>query len=138
MHALRKLREAGPHTAADVEPLLAPQVAFHSPIFTKAVTGRERVAQVFAQSSSARAGRFTGEYQLDARTTLLRWEGSIAGRKLESLEIIVDDEDGRIVERTVAFRPFPAVALFRDAVYPALREWIAPEYWQYEDDASGA
>lgn len=30
MHPLRKLRESGPHTAADVEPLLADAVTFHS------------------------------------------------------------------------------------------------------------
>jgi hypothetical protein len=115
MHPLRKLRESGPRTAADVEPLLAETVTFHSPIFCEAVHGRTLVATVFAASAGVRSGRFVAEYKFDERTTFLRWEGIVDGRKLESLEIIVDDEHGKIVDRTVAFRPFPAVKLFRES-----------------------
>lgn len=132
MHPLRRLREAGPHTAADVEILLAETVTFHSPIFCKPVHGRQLVASVFAASSGARSGHFIAEYRFDSHTTFLRWEGIVDGRKLESLEIIVDDEHGKIVDRTVALRPFPAVRLFREAMYPVLRDVIPPSYWDYQ------
>ena len=134
MHPLRKLRESGPHTAADVEPLLADAVAFHSPIFCRTVHGRALVATVFAASASVRSGRFVAEYKFDEHTTFLRWEGIVDGRKLEGLEIIQDDEHGKIVDRTVAFRPFPAVKLFREAVYPVLRDVIPPSYWDYQPE----
>ncbi len=38
------------------------------------------------------------------------------GHKFESLEIIVDNEEGLTVERTIALRPYPALKLFRDAI----------------------
>jgi hypothetical protein len=41
------------------------------------------------------------------------------GHKFESLEVIVDNEQGLIVERTIALRPYPALKLFRDAMYAA-------------------
>jgi hypothetical protein len=134
MHPLRKLRESGPHTAADVEPLLADAVTFHSPIFSRTVQGRTLVATVFAASAGVRSGRFVAEYRLDERTTFIRWQGIVDGRKLESLELILDDEHGKIVDRTVALRPYPAVKLFREALYPALRELIPASYWDYEPE----
>jgi hypothetical protein len=60
MHPLRKLRESGKPTAAEVSSLLADNVVFNSPILV---------------------------------------------RPIESLEVIVDNEDGLIVERTIALRP---------------------------------
>jgi hypothetical protein len=36
------------------------------------------------------------------------------GHKFESLEVIVDNDQGLIVERTIALRPYPALKLFRD------------------------
>ena len=37
----------------------------------------------------------------------MRWVGTMDGHKFESLEIIVDNEQGLIVERTIALRPYP-------------------------------
>ena len=85
-----------------------------------------------AQSSATRgSGTYTAEFTMDERTTFLRWEGSIEGRKLESLEVIVDDEQGRIVERTIALRPYPAVKLFRDAMHASLKDRLPPDVWDY-------
>jgi hypothetical protein len=47
------------------------------------------------------------ERKLDERTTFLRWKGTIEGHRLESLELLVDGPDGLLVERTIAYRPFP-------------------------------
>ena len=132
MHPLRKLREAGSATPAQVAPLLAERAVFNSPILARSIEGREPLSAIFAQSSSTRgSGAYTGEYKIDDRTTFLRWEGTMDGHKLESLEIIVDDEDGLIVERTIALRPFPAVKLFRDAMYASLKDKLPPDVWNY-------
>jgi hypothetical protein len=132
MHPLRQLRESGSSTPAQVGALLAENVVFNSPILVRPVSGREAVAAIFAQSSSTRgSGTYTAEFKMDDRTTFLRWVGTIDGRKLESLEVIVDDEQGKIVERTIAMRPYPAVKLFRDAMHASLKDKLPPDVWDY-------
>jgi len=132
MHPLRKLRESGNATPAEVSELLAENVVFNSPILVRPIEGREPVAAIFAQSSSTRgSGTYTADFKLDERTTFMRWVGTIDGHKLESLEVVVDDEQGLIVERTVALRPYPAVKLFRDAMYESLKDKLPPDVWAY-------
>jgi hypothetical protein len=117
MHPLRKLRESGKPTAAQVSELLADNIVFNSHFLVRPIEGREVIATIFAQSSSTRgSGTYTAEFKLDERTTFLRWVGTMDGHKIESFEIIVVNEHGLIVERTIAMRPFPSVKLFRDAI----------------------
>jgi hypothetical protein len=132
MHPLRKLRESGKATAAQVRELLAENVLFNSPILVRPIGGRDVIAAIFAQSSSTRgSGTYTAEFKLDERTSFLRWEGTMDGHKIESFEIIKDNEQGLIVERTIALRPFPAVKLFRDAMYASLKDKLPPDVWDY-------
>ena len=132
MHPLRKLRESGNATPAQVSALLAENVVFNSPLLVRPIEGRELIAAIFAQSSSTRgSGTYTAEFKLDEQTTFLRWVGTVEGHKLESLELIVDNEQGLIAERTVALRPYPAVKLFRDAMYAALKDKLPPDVWDY-------
>jgi hypothetical protein len=132
MHPLRKLRESGKATPAQVSELLAENIVFKSPILVRPIEGREVIAAIFAQSSSTRgSGTYTAEFKLDERTTFLRWEGTMDGHKIESFEVIVDNEQGLIVERTIALRPYPAVKLFRDAMYASLKDKLPPDVWDY-------
>jgi hypothetical protein len=132
MHPLRKLRESGKATPAQVSELLAENIVFKSPILVRPIEGREVIAAIFAQSSSTRgSGTYTAEFKLDERTTFLRWLGTMDGHKFESLEVIVDNEQGLIVERTIALRPYPALKLFRDAMYRALKDKLPPDVWDY-------
>ena len=132
MHPLRKLREAGSATPAQVGELLAEDAVFNSPILARSIQGREPLSAIFAQSSSTRgSGAYTAEHKLDEHTTFLRWVGTMDGHKIESLEIIVDNDEGLIVERTIALRPFPAVKLFRDAMYASLKDKLPPDVWDY-------
>ncbi len=113
MHALRKLRESGKPTPAQIGELLAEDIVFHSPILVRPVQGCEICSAIFAQSSSTRgSGSYTAEFKLDERTTFLRWVGTMDGHRFESLEVIVDNEQGLIAERTIALRPYPALRLF--------------------------
>jgi hypothetical protein len=116
---------------------LAENVVFNSPIFARPLVGRELVARVFAASAGVRFGQYTAEYKIGERLTMLRWAGKIEGRSIESLEIIEDSPDGLIVERTLAFRPLPALQLFKDAIYPILKDKVPADVWSYGDSAPG-
>ena len=132
MHPLRKLRESGKPTLAQISKLLAENIVFNSPILARQIQGRELIAPIFTQSSATRgSGTYTAEFKLDERTTFLRWVGTMDGHKFESMEIIVDNEQGLIVERTIALRPYPALKLFRDAMYAALKDKLPPDVWDY-------
>ena len=131
MHAIRKLRESGNATVADYEKLLAPNVVFHSPVLIRTIEGRAVVAKIFATSTTLREGAYTGEWKLDDRRTLLRWKGKIQGHELESFDIIEENDDGLIVDRTIAFRPMPAAKLFRDAMRAAIGSAIPDDFWDY-------
>ena len=132
MHPLRKLRESGHATPAQVSALLAGNVVFNSPILVRPIEGREVIAAIFAQSSATRgSGTYTAGFKLGERTTFLRWEGTMEGHKIESFEVIVDNEQGLIVERTIALRPYPAVKLFRDAMYASLKDKLPSDVWNY-------
>jgi len=65
------------------------------------------------------------------RHHLLALVGTMDGHKFESLEVIVDNEQGLIVERTIALRPYPALKLFRDAMYASLKDKLPPDVWDY-------
>ena len=67
-------------TPAQVAVLLNEDVVMHTPILIKPIVGRELV-----------------ESKIDARTTLLRWQGTVEGHKIESLELLT-----RRRERTAA------------------------------------
>jgi hypothetical protein len=94
-----------------ISELLADNIVFNSPILARPIQGRELIAPIFTQSSSTRgSGAYTAEFKLEERTTFLRCVGTMDGHKLESMEIIVDNEQWLIVERTIALRPYPALS----------------------------
>ena len=132
MHPLRKLRESGQYTVAQMRDLLADNIVFNSPILIKPMEGREVIAAIFAQSSATRgSGTYTAEFKLEERTTFMRWVGTMDGHKIESWEVIVDNDEGLIMERTIAMRPYPAVKLFRDAMHASLKDKLPPDVWDY-------
>jgi len=111
--------------------VLAENIVFNSPILVRPVEGRDVCAAIFAESSATRgSGTYTAEVKLDGRTTFLRWLGTMDGHKFESLEIIVDNQ-GLIVERSIALRPYPAVKLFREVIYTSLKDKLPPDVWDY-------
>lgn len=75
------------------------------------------------------------ECKIDANTTLLRWKGTIDGHPRESLELLVDDANGLLVERTIAFRPYPALRIFRDRMKASLGDSLGAGMWDYEPEA---
>jgi hypothetical protein len=137
MHPLRKLFEAGPNTIAKIEALLAENAVFHSGVLVRPLKGREKVAAMFFVSQRVRQGTYVEEYRLDDRTTFLRWKGTIHGHEFESLEVLTGDEQGLLIERTVAYRPFPAARILREEMYADLNGVLGPEYWEYPGEDRG-
>jgi hypothetical protein len=136
MHPLPKLRESGDNTPAAVAKLLAENVVFHSPLLVRAVEGREKVAVIMAASPKLRHGAYTAEFRLDDRNTFLRWKGNIEGREIESFGVVTNNDQGLVVDYTIAFRPLPAIQIFRDAIYPLVKDILGPEYWEYSENAA--
>ncbi len=133
MHPLRKLREAGPPTPAEAAAILAEHVVMHSPVLIKPIVGRELVAATISISTHSRddPGQYVFEARLDDRTTLLRWQGTVEGHSIESLELLTDDADGLLLERTVAYRPFPALKIFRDRLIALNAGKLPADMWDY-------
>ena len=130
MHPLRKLRESGNPTPAQVSELLAENIVFNSPIRrSRGVKSSRR----FSPSRALRVVPVPIQPSLSSMSAppSCGWVGTMDGRKFESLGVIVDNEQGLIVERTIALRPFPALKLFRDAMYAALKDKLPPDVWDY-------
>jgi hypothetical protein len=84
---------------------LADDVVFRSPAVYKPYQGREQVegllrlvAQVFENF------RYTNEWR-DGRTTILFFEASVGNRELQGIDILEDDEEGKVASLTVMIRP---------------------------------
>ena len=133
-HPLRKLREAGPPTPEQAAAILAENVVMHSPVLVKPIVGRELVAITISNSSHSRddPGKYVFEGKINDRTTLLRWQGTVEGHKIESLELLTDDEQGLLVERTVAYRPFPALKIFRNRLIALNAGKLPADMWDYQ------
>jgi hypothetical protein len=127
--------ESGDNTSAAVAKLLAENVVFHSPLLVRTVEGREKVSVILATSPKIRHGAYTAEYRLDNRNTFLRWKGKIEGHEIESLGVLTDNDLGLVVEYIIAFRPLPAAQIFRDVLYPLIKDIVGPEYWECSTSA---
>jgi len=132
MHKLIQLREAGAGFD-EIAAILAPDVVFKSPVFSRNVEGREQVAKSMLAAASARNGRYVSEMS-DGNRTLLVWSGTVDGKPLDSFEMLLHDDAGLIVERTVAMRPFSSVVHFRNAMYRAMKDTLGPSYFKLADD----
>jgi hypothetical protein len=140
MHPIRKLRESGHATAAQFAAQLADDVVMHSPLLIRAIVGRDAVAKTMAASSKNRdnPGTYVLERRLDENTTFLRWRGTIEGHEFESLELLTDGVDGKLKERTVAYRPFPALKIFREKQRAATSDVLPPDMWDYPPDSQAS
>jgi hypothetical protein len=49
--------------------------------------------------------------------------------------VLTDNEQGLVVDYTVAFRPLPAAQIFRDVMYPLVKDILGAEYWEYSANA---
>ena len=89
-------------TPAQAAVVLNENVVMHSPVLIKPIVGRALVSIAISISTQSRddPGKYIFEGKIDARTTLLRWQGTVQGHDIESLELLTDDESGLLLERS--------------------------------------
>jgi hypothetical protein len=134
-HPLRRARESGA-TPAELAALLAPDVVFHSPILAKPVIGRELVSQVMATAAAIRNGEYTEELRQDRRCFLM-WKGTIEGEPIECFELLLDNEAGLVVRRSIAMRPLSAALHFRQVFIERMKGTLPPEYFELPPGSIG-
>ena len=87
---------------------------FRSPVLFKPYEGREQVLKVLraAERVLLSSGRFRYVHQLedpDERVAILEFATEVDGKRVEGIDKLTFDEDGRIVELKVMLRPASAL-----------------------------
>jgi hypothetical protein len=135
MHKLISMREAGAGPD-EIAELLAPDVVFKSPVLSRSIEGRTLVAQAMVSAIAVREGRYISEMS-DGPVTLLVWRGMVDGLPLDSFEMLVHNDQGLIVERSVAMRPFTSVVRFRNAFYERMKDRLSADYFTLTEPLLG-
>ncbi len=136
MHPIRKLRELGHATAEQFAALLADDVVMHSPLLIRAIV----VATLWQRRwpLPRRTGIILGFMCWSASWTRIQrsFGGGARSRDTSSNspELLTDGADGKLKERTVAYRPFPALRIFREKQRAATSALLPPNMWDYSFD----
>lgn len=98
---------------------LAPDVVLNSPIFDKPFTGIDEASDLFAVLIEVLTPL---EYldEIPGDPHILHFRAEINGTELEGVDFLRFDDQGRVKEITVLFRPFVGVAAFMSATGPML------------------
>jgi hypothetical protein len=120
-------------TPAQAAVVLNENVVMHTPVLIKPIVGRALVSIAISISTQSRddPGKYIFEGKVDARTTFLRWQGTVQGHNIESLELLTDDESGLLLERTTAYRPYPALKIFRYRLIALNAGRLPDDMWDY-------
>jgi SnoaL-like domain len=95
--------EAGDENAALAT--IADDVVFRSPAVYKPYHGRAEVEGILRLVSTVFEDfRYTNEWR-DGRATILFFEAHVGDRELQGVDILEDDDDGKIAAFTVMIRP---------------------------------
>ncbi|HLZ63181.1 MAG TPA: nuclear transport factor 2 family protein [Ktedonosporobacter sp.] len=131
-HPFRVLSEGGASSmsSGEMAALLAPDVTFHSPILSRAVSGRERVQQILANAFEfVDPIQFTLELS-DRQQTVFLWNGAINGYEIQAARVISENAEGQIYDISVLMRPYPVVTLFQQAMRERAGSTVPEEYWE--------
>ena len=102
-HPFGQAIEASDETAALAT--LADDVVFSSPAVYKPYHGREQVEQILRLVTTVFENfRYTNEWR-DGRATILFFEANVGDRDLQGVDILEENEDGKIATFTVMIRP---------------------------------
>ena len=114
---LRAAFEARDHDA--VVATLAPDVVLRSPIFDVPFTGIDEASDLFAVLLEV-LWPLTYLDEIPGDPHVLHFTAEIGDQTLEGIDLLRFDDEGRVTEITVFFRPFPAVSAFLGAMGPKL------------------
>jgi hypothetical protein len=115
--ALRAAFEARDHDA--VVRALSPDVLLHSPILGVPFVGIDEASDLFAVLLE-KVWPLTYLDEIPGDPHVLHFAGEVKGEKLEGIDLLRFDDQGRVNELTVFFRPLAAVAAFLGATGPTL------------------
>jgi hypothetical protein len=102
-HAFGRAVAAGDDEAALAT--LADDVEFRSPAVYKPYHGKDAVAPILhAVATVFENFRYVDEWR-DGRTTILFFEANVGDRELQGIDILEDDDAGRVAKLTVMIRP---------------------------------
>jgi hypothetical protein len=135
-HPFAVLRNQASITAEQMAKLLAENVTFHSPLLVKPLIGRDLLSKVFSHSSNLRRGKYVAEYQLAPGLIFLWWKGTIDGRTLETLELLMTNEMGLVTERRAGYRPYASATLFRQGMKEVFGDVVPEDYWDWPQSHS--
>ena len=94
---------AGDHDAALAT--IADDVVFRSPAVYKPYHGKEDVSNVLRLVATVFDNfRYTNEWR-DGKTTILFFEANVGDRELQGIDILEENDEGRIARFTVMIRP---------------------------------
>jgi SnoaL-like domain len=116
---LRVAFEARDHAA--VVEALSPDVVLWSPIFEVPFTGIDEASDLFAVLLEA-LWPLTYLDEIPGDPHVLHFTAEVRGKRLEGVDLLRFDEDGRVKDITVFLRPFPAVAAFLSDTGPKLAD----------------
>jgi SnoaL-like protein len=93
---------------------LREDVVLHSPILFRGFEGREMVAAVLTHVAATLEGlTYTDELATEG-TVCLRFKANVGDKKLEGIDFLELDAEGRVAELTVFMRPLSALTAFNE------------------------
>jgi ketosteroid isomerase-like protein len=96
--------------------VLSPDVVLISPIVSTPFVGREAVLELFEViTATLEDVRYTVD-MADGDLRFLSWHTRIGATEMQGAEILRLDEEGRIVEFTIFFRPLKGVTVLASAL----------------------
>lgn len=99
---------------------LAPDVVLHSPVITAPFRGRDAAIELYGVLFDA-FGQYDITYEFAAgESHAFFWRGDLGGRRIEGVDLIHHDGDGKISEVRVLIRPLVDIGAFAGAVGPPL------------------
>lgn len=101
------------HDKAALWELLHPDVVFESPVVHTPQRGRDITYKYLASADKVLGGdgfAYVGEW-LNERSAILEFTNEINGIKIDGIDMISFDEDGKIINFKVMVRPLKAVNL---------------------------
>jgi hypothetical protein len=127
--ASRRQNEATSATLPPAALDLAPDVTLQSPVLTKAVRGKEQIGAILQALSAIYGARSYRSTFSTPTQRIALWEGLINGYTVQGLRIDTVDAEERIIEMIELMRPWPAVALLREALLARSLGFLTPDYW---------
>ena len=123
----RALENANPSALATA---LADDVAFHTPILTQDLHGKELALRFLEQAAKTITGLTYYDSVGDDELRIMFWRGQMTERDIEGATIIKTNDDGLVNDLTVLMRSWSVVQLFRDAMLIALADAVPAEAWR--------